>query len=299
MSGGVSKLGLYGAVELGGTKILCAVGERPETLDVTRFTTRSPMENLADITAFFTPHCSDLHAIGVGSFGPLSLDPDARNFGSITSTPKPGWRNTDVYGALRSVFDGPINIDTDVAAALIAESRLGAAQHCRHALYLTIGTGIGAGILVNGRILRGAMHPEVGHMMLAKHPEDTFAGICPYHANRCFEGLCSGPALAARWGVAAESLPATHPAWQMQADYVAQALVTLCTVVSPERIVLGGGVAQQPQLFPLLREAFVRQMNGYLDVPAYGEHIEACIVPAELGQRAGIVGAFLMAQQGT
>ena len=251
--------GLYGAVEAGGTKFVCMVGTGPDDMrEQTRFPTTSPDATLRETIAFFRSAESTLGkvaAVGIASFGPVDVQSASPTFGFITSTPKAGWANVDIAGALRNAFDVPIGFDTDVNAAALAEWRWGAAQALDTFLYLTIGTGIGGGGMVNGRLMHGLVHPEMGHVRIPHDLEtDRFAGICPFHGD-CLEGLASGPAMAARWLQPAEQLPSGHPGWTLEAHYLALALVNFICTVSPERIVMGGGVMSNGQLFPAIRGA--------------------------------------------
>jgi fructokinase len=290
--------GAYGAVEAGGTKWVCAVGNGPDDLRAeTRFPTTTPAETITRALTFFQEfqHTDSLKAIGVGSFGPIDLDPGSSTYGSITSTPKPGWAYTDVVGILQQALGVPVAFDTDVNAAGLGEYRWGAGQDCASMVYLTIGTGVGGGVLIEGRPLHGLIHPEMGHMRVPHDwQRDPFPGNCSYHSD-CLEGLASGPALAQRWGQPAETLPADHPAWALQAHYLALALVNLICTLSPQRIVIGGGVMAQPQLFALVRADVQQLLNGYVQAPAILEHIEGYIMPPALGGRAGILGAIALA----
>ena len=218
---------VYGSVEAGGTKWVCAVGSEPDDLRAeTRFPTTTPTETLARAIAFFHDHqhLGQLAAIGVGSFGPVDLNPGSATYGYITSTPKPGWANTDVAGPLRQALGVPVRIDTDVNAAALGEYRWGASQGCTISIYITVGTGIGGGGVAYERRLHGLIHPEIGHTRIPHdRRRDPFRGNCPYHGD-CLEGLASGPALAQRWGQPAETLGADHPAWDMQAHYLIEAV---------------------------------------------------------------------------
>lgn len=292
---------VFGAVEAGGTKFVCAIGSGPDDVRATtRFPTTTPAETLARTIAFFRAYQQQggtLAAIGIGSFGPIDPDPHSPTYGLITATPKPGWANTDIVGAIHTALGVPVAFDTDVNAAVLGEARWGAAQGLDNAVYLTIGTGIGGGALVNGRLVHGLVHPEMGHMRLPRDPlQDPFGGVCPYHGD-CWEGLASGPALAARWGRPAEELPPDHPAWPLQARYLALALVNIICVLSPQRIILGGGVMQQQQLFPLIRHETQTLLNGYIRSPALSAELEHYIVPPGLGGRSGQLGALALAQQ--
>jgi fructokinase len=291
---------LYGGIEAGGTKFVCAVGSGPGELAAeARIPTTTPAETLAATIDFFSAQqarLGRLAAIGVGSFGPLDPQPGSPTFGTITSTPKPGWMNTDIVGPLARAFQVPVGFDTDVNAAALAEGRWGAGQGLDNLVYLTVGTGIGGGGLVDGRPIHGLIHPEMGHILLPHDRQaDPFPGSCPYHGD-CFEGLANGPAMARRWGQPAEALPPDHPAWPLEAHYVALGLAILICTLSPQRIVLGGGVMAQAQLFPLIRAEVPRLLNGYVQSPWITERADEYIVPPALGDRAGVLGAIALAR---
>ena len=291
---------LWGGIEAGGTKFVCAVGTGPEDVRaVVRIPTTSPEATLGQALAFFqeqTRQHGPLAALGIASFGPVELHPDSPRQGFITSTPKPGWKDTDVAGAFRRGLGIPIAFDTDVNGAALGEQRWGAARGLDTFIYLTIGTGIGGGAMVNGRLLHGLLHPEMGHVRVPHDPRvDAFAGCCPYHGD-CFEGLASGPALEKRWNLSAEALGVEHPAWALEAHYIAQALTQYICILSPQRLILGGGVMAQRHLFPRVRQEVLRLLNGYVASPALLEHIDAYIVPPGLGDRAGILGALALAE---
>lgn len=287
---------LYGGVEGGGTKFVCAVGTGPEDiLDEMRFPTTSPEETLAKAIDFFKKHHAS--AIGIASFGPVDLNPASATHGYITATPKAGWSNTDVLGAFRRALDIPLTFETDVNAAAFGEyTWIPENQGLDSLVYFTIGTGIGAGILLNGRLVHGLTHPEAGHMRLPHdRSRDPFPGECPFHGD-CFEGLANGPAMALRWHRPAESLPEDHPAWDLEATYIALALVNVIYIFSPQRIILGGGVMQQRALFPLIRQKVRNSLNGYFASEAITGDVEAYIVPPSLGKRSGILGAMALAR---
>ncbi len=291
---------LFGGIEGGGTKFICAVGAGPDDLRAEmRFPTTTPAETLGQAIAFFeeqTQRLGPLASIGVASFGPLDPQPGSPTYGHILPTPKPGWTNADIVGALHAAFDIPIAFDTDVNGAALGEGRWGAAQGLDTFIYLTIGTGIGGGGLVNGKLMHGLLHPEMGHLPLRRDPAaDPFEGICPFHGD-CFEGLASGPALEKRWGAPAETLPPEHPAWELEAHYIALALASYIYTLSPQRIVLGGGVAQQSHLLAKIRPKTQTLLNNYVQSFAITEQIENYIVPAALGGRAGVLGAIALAQ---
>lgn len=292
---------LFGGIEGGGTKFVCAIGtEAGQILAETRFPTTTPDETLAQAVDFFkegVQSLGPLASIGVASFGPLDPRPASATFGTILPTPKPGWTGSDIVGTLRSAFDVPIGFDTDVNGAALGEWRWGAAQGLDTFIYLTIGTGIGGGGLVNGELMHGLLHPEMGHISLPRNPEiDPFEGSCPFHGD-CFEGLASGPAMEKRWGQRAETLPAEHPAWDLEAGYIALALRVFICTLSPQRIIIGGGVAQQSHLMPLIREKTLETLNGYVQSPSILEYIDEYIVPVALEGKAGIQGAFVLAER--
>lgn len=286
---------MYAGIEAGGTKWVCAVGTGPDDIiALERFPTTTPAETLARAIAFLGQF-SALKAIGVGSFGPIDLHPNSPTYGYITTTPKAGWQFADVVGPLRAAFGLPVGFDTDVNAAALGEWRWGAAQGLDTFVYLTIGTGIGGGALVNGKLLHGLLHPEMGHMLMRRDAaRDPFAGACPFHED-CLEALATGPALEKRWGALAETLPVDHAAWDLEAHYLAQAVVNLICILSPERIILGGGVMHQPQVFAALRPAVQRFLNNYLQMPQITARIDEYIVPPGLGDRAGVLGSIALA----
>ena len=291
---------LFGGIEAGGTKFVCAVGTGPEDLcDEVRFPTTTPQETLARTVDYFkaaeAKH-GKLEAIGIGSFGPVDLDRASPTYGYITSTPKPGWAYASFVQPLQQVFDIPIGFDTDVNVAGYGEWRYGAAQGLDTFIYLTIGTGIGGGGLVNGKMMHGLVHPEMGHILLPlEEGPHAFKGICPFHGH-CFEGLASGPAMNARWGVPAETLPPDHEAWKIEARTISIALAGLIVVLSPQRIILGGGVMQQKQLFPMIHKEVVNVLNGYVQSPLITERVAEYIVKPQLGTRSGILGAIALAR---
>ncbi|MFL5805818.1 MAG: ROK family protein [Roseiflexaceae bacterium] len=290
-------MALYGGIEAGGTKWVCVVGTEPGALQAEiTFPTTTPGATIGQAIAFFRAH-GDLAAIGIGSFGPVDVHPASPTWGFITTTPKPGWQHIDLGQAIRGALGVPLGFDTDVNAAALGEQRWGAAQGIDTFVYLTIGTGIGGGAMVNGRLLHGLLHPEMGHMRIPhERARDPFAGVCPYHGD-CLEGLAAGPAIAARWEQRGETLTPDHPAWPLEAHYLALALVNLICTLSPRRIILGGGVMSQPHLFPLVRRAVGELLGGYIQAPAITETIDAYIVPPSLGRYAGVAGALVLAQQ--
>ncbi|GAB4532724.1 MAG: ROK family protein [Anaerolineales bacterium] len=285
-------------IEAGGTKIVCAAGTGPDDIRAeTRFPTSTPEETLGRVVDFIRAvqrEHGPVAGIGVAAFGPLDPDPASPTYGYITATPKPGWAQTDFVGALRQHFDVPIAFDTDVNGAALGEWRWGAAQGLDTFLYLTVGTGIGGGGMVGGHLLHGLLHPEMGHIRMARDPgRDPFPGVCPFHGD-CLEGLAAGPAIERRWGTRAETLPPDHPAWDLETDYLAQALHTFICTLSPQRIILGGGVMSQAHLFPRIRQRVLASLNGYVQSPAILARIEDYIVPPALGGRAGVLGALAL-----
>jgi fructokinase len=286
---------LFGAIEAGGTKFVCAVGTGPDDLRAeARFPTTTPAETLGKCLEFFRAQ-PKLDALGVGCFGPVDLREGSPSYGCVTTTPKPGWANTDIVGPLRGALRIPVGFDTDVNGAVLGESRWGAARGLDNAVYLTVGTGIGGGALVGGKLAHGLVHPEMGHLLVPREPDDAeYPGFCPYHGARCWEGVAAGPAILKRWNARAEQLPADHPAWDLEARYLASGLTSLVLVLSPERVILGGGVMQAEQLLPLVRKYLARSLGGYVQSDAL-VNIEGYVVPPLLGQRAGIAGALALA----
>ena len=252
---------------------------------------------LAKVIAFFREAGGNkIDSVGIGSFGPVDLDRESPTYGYITSTPKAGWANFDLAGSIREGLGVPVAFDTDVNAAILGEARWGAAQGLSDAVYLTIGTGVGGGAIVHGQVVHGMVHPEMGHLMIPHDlKRDPFKGICPYHGD-CLEGLACGPAMQARWGSPAGTLPPDHPAWPLEAHYLALGLINLTVTLSTKRILLGGGVMQQPQLFDLVRKEFSRLLNGYVRHPNVESGLEDFIRPPQLGGQAGILGALVLAE---
>jgi fructokinase len=279
---------VFGAIEAGGTKFVCAIGTGPDDLKTTRIPTGRPEETVARAVRWFRTQ-DEIRGLGIASFGPVDLDPDSPTWGHITATPKVEWRGFDLAGTVRGELGVPVAFDTDVNAALLGETVWGAARGgVTSCIYLTVGTGIGGGACVRGKFLNGVTHPEMGHIRVPHdRTADPFAGICPFHGD-CLEGLASGPAIAARWGARAEDLAADHPAWALEAEYLARGLASLTLVLSPALVLLGGGVMQQAQLFPFVRERLARLLAGYVPAPE--------VLPPLLGQAAGISGAIALAR---
>ncbi len=291
-------MALFGGVEAGGTKFVCMVGSGPRDIRAEiSLPTTTPGETIGRVVDFFRNATagSSLSAIGVGSFGPVDLDPASPTFGYITTTPKPGWTQTDIVGMLKDALGVPVAFDSDVNCAAFAEYRWGAAVGVDPSVYITVGTGIGGGVVCHGRPLHGLVHPEVGHMLIPHDwTLDPFPGSCPFHGD-CFEGLASGPSLRKRWNQPAETLPAEHEAWDLEARYIALALMNLILCYSPRRIVVGGGVMQRKDLFPLVRGRLLRLLGGYVQSPQITRNIDSYIVPPALGRRAGVLGAIALA----
>ncbi|MDX1615614.1 MAG: ROK family protein [Candidatus Promineifilaceae bacterium] len=288
----------YGGIEAGGTKFVCVVAAGPDQIEEEiRFHTEKPDETIGRAIEFFRQYDGQLAAIGIGSFGPVDLQPDSDTYGYITITPKPHWSNVDFAARVQQALDLPVGFDTDVNAAALGEWRWGAAQGLANFVYLTVGTGIGGGGMINGRLMHGLVHPEMGHIRLPHDREaDPFPGRCPYHGD-CLEGMACGPAMEDRWGQKAQSLPEGHPAWELEATYLAYAMVNFICTLSPERLILGGGVMKQKQLFPLIRRKTAELLNDYVRAPAILEEIDSYIVPPALGDQAGMLGAIALARQ--
>lgn len=286
---------MYGGIEAGGTKFVCAIGTGPEDLTVCSFPTGEPQATVRRAVEFFQARAgSELTALGIGSFGPIDLDRASPTYGFVTSTPKRAWQQFDLVGALSSALHVPVGFDTDVNAAALAEGRWGAARQLADYLYLTVGTGIGGGAVVGSRLLHGLMHPEMGHIRIPHDvTQDPFAGHCPFHGT-CLEGLASGAAINARWKMAATALPPDHPAWALEAQYLALALATWVCTLSPRRIVMGGGVMQQACLFPMIRARLWALLNNYIPHLSLRDSLEDYVVPPELGAHAGVLGALLL-----
>lgn len=290
---------MLGAVELGGTKCVAAIGDADgHVVAETRVPTTSVGATLGALVSFFEAQRGALgliEAIGIGSFGPLDLDPASPRHGWITTTPKPGWADTDVAGWFRTALGVPVAIDTDVNAAALGEWRHGAARGADVVVYVTVGTGIGGGVLVHGQPLHGLVHPEIGHLRVPHdRVADPFEGVCPYHGD-CLEGLASGPAMAARWGQPAETLPASHPGWELEARYLALALHNVVCTLSPQRIVLGGGVMTHAPLASRVRLALAALLGGYVQATAFLHAMDQYVVEPGLGTRSGLTGALELA----
>jgi fructokinase len=291
---------LVGSIEGGGTKFVCTVASGPDDIRAElRYPTTTPDETLGRAVNFFKEQEAahgKLLALGIGSFGPIDLTEGSATWGHVTSTPKPGWAGADFVGRMRASFDIPIGWDTDVNAAALGEHTWGAAQGLDTFVYLTVGTGIGGGGMSRGRLLHGLVHPEIGHLRPRRDSvRDPYEGSCPFHGD-CLEGLASGTAIAGRWGVKGRDLPPDHQAWDLEVDYLAQGVVSLILILSPQRVVMGGGVMKQQQVFPKLRQRVLELLNGYVQSPAILDGIDDYIVPPGLGDNAGMLGGVALAQ---
>lgn len=290
---------LLGSVEAGGTKFVCAVGEAYGViLEEIRFPTTTPEETLGKTIDFFQEQIrvrGPLSALGVGSFGPVNIHRGSPALGRISKSPKTRWIGADLYKPLAAAFSLPIGFDTDVNAAALGEWRYGAAKGLDTFVYLTFGTGIGGGGMVRGRLMHGLVHPEMGHMRIPHDFEaDPYPGRCPFHKD-CFEGLAAGPAIEERWGQRGETLPSDHPAWELETDYIALGVMNLICILSPERVILGGGMMQQGHLFPRIRRKVAARLAGYVQATAVLDEMDAYIVPPGLGNQAGILGGIALA----
>ena len=284
----------YGALEAGGTKMVAAIYDgNGNVVERTVVKTEKPEKTAEELIRFFEK--KKLTALGIGSFGPVDIHPDSENYGRILRSPKTEWQGFSFYETFHEALSCPVVIDTDVNAAALGEARYGALKDVKNGLYLTVGTGVGAGIIVNGQLLHGMLHSEAGHILLSKVPGDDFPGCCKYHTN-CLEGLAGGPAILARTGLEGAKLTPDHPVWDIVASYLAQALADYCMVLSPERMVLGGGVMKQEHLFPRIREKFAAELGGYLTTPALS-NLETYIVPSSVGGDQGILGAYCLARE--
>ncbi|MNB85082.1 putative fructokinase [compost metagenome] len=285
---------VLGAIEAGGTKFVCGLGLEDGTiLERASFPTTTPEETMKQVFDYFSG--KPVEAIGIGSFGPIDPVPGSPTYGYVTTTPKPHWGGFNLVGAVSEVLNVPIGFDTDVNGAALGEYTWGAAQGLDSCLYITVGTGIGAGAVVGGHLIHGLSHPEMGHIFVRRHPDDRYEGFCPYHRD-CLEGLAAGPAIGKRWGKPASELEPGHPAWEMEAHYLAHALMNYVLILSPQKIVMGGGVMKQSHLFPLIRSKLQELLNGYVSHAALAADIESYVVPPQLGDNAGLAGAVGLAK---
>lgn len=281
-----------GAVEAGGTKFVCGYGNEQGVIeDRISFPTEMPEITIPKVIDYFRD--KGVEAIGIGSFGPLGVDRTRPEYGHVTTTPKPGWNGYDFLGALKAAYPVPFGWDTDVNAAAYGEAIWGAAKGQSSCVYYTVGTGIGVGVYAQGRLVHGLVHPEGGHVLTRRHPEDAFAGVCPYHGD-CLEGMAAGPGIEKRWGVKGSELAKDHPAWELEAYYLAQSIANTILLLSPQKVILGGGVMKQEQLFPLIRNEVSRNLNGYVSARALTEELDDYIVPPGLGDNAGLAGSLAL-----
>ena len=278
-----------GALEAGGTKMVCAIGdEKGNIAERVSIPTKTPEETIPLLIDFFKQR--NIDALGIGCFGPLELNPKAEKYGYITTTTKVAWRNFDFLGSMKNALQCPVGFDTDVNGSVLGEVTFGQAKGKSCALYLTIGTGIGAGIYIEGKLLHGMLHPEAGHVLITRRETDTYEGKCPYHKN-CLEGLAAGPAIEGRYGKKAADLAGDEAVWDLEADYIAQALTGYILTLSPEIIILGGGVMHQMQLFPLIRKKVTEYLGGYVNTEELSD-MDHYIVPASLHDDQGIMGCL-------
>lgn len=283
-----------GALEAGGTKMVLAIGdENGNILEQKSIPTKTPAETMPEMISYFRE--KQIDALGIGCFGPICPDKSSERYGYITTTPKLAWRNYNIVGVFEKELGVPVGFDTDVNGSCLGEATFGSSKGMKNVIYLTIGTGIGAGIMVEGKLLHGNLHPEAGHILMKRHPEDKYVGKCPYH-KECFEGLAAGPAIEERWGKSAKELEDGHKAFDMEAWYIAQALTNYIMILAPERIILGGGVMHKTELFPMIRKYVKEMIADYLSTEQL-DHIDEYIVPASLNDDQGIIGCLVLADK--
>lgn len=285
---------MLAGIEAGGTKMVCAVSDAELNLKGSAvFPTTTPQETIAEIINYFRKF--DIDAVGIGSFGPIDLNPKSPTYGYITKTPKTGWSDFDFVGVFKKAFGVPVGFDTDVNAAILGEVYKGAAYGCNNAIYITIGTGVGVGVYCNGGLVHGLVHPEAGHILLNRHPEDSFEGSCPFHKN-CVEGMASGSAIEKRWGKSPKLLIENDKVWELEAYYIAQAVASYILTYSPEKVILWGGVMHQDKLFDMVRSNVKEILNGYVHSEMVDSKIDQYIVKPALGEKPGITGALCLAR---
>ncbi|WP_419874920.1 ROK family protein [Candidatus Pristimantibacillus sp. PTI5] len=281
-----------GAIEAGGTKFVCGIGnEYGEIEDRISFPTEYPEQVLEQVISYFRE--KNPEAIGIGTFGPIDINRKSATFGNVTTTPKPGWSGFPFLNTLKREFDVPFGWDTDVNAAAYGEAVWGAAKGLDSCVYFTIGTGIGVGVYAEGKLVHGLVHPEGGHILPRRHPEDRFEGNCPFHGD-CLEGMASGPAIEKRWGMKGSELGENHSAWDIEAYYLGQAVTTAILMLSPKRVILGGGVMHQKQLLPMIRAEVSKNLNGYVSAEQLLTGINEYIVLPGLGDNAGLCGSLAL-----
>jgi fructokinase len=281
----------YGGIEAGGTKFVCAVGTGPDDIrDRVRIPTTTPQETLSQVAAYFAERPVD--AVGIATFGPVETRPEHEDYGTITTTPKPGWAGADLVGSVRGVLDVPVNIDTDVNGAAVAEARWGAGAGHSSVLYVTVGTGLGGGAAIDGRPIKGLVHPEMGHVSVERRSGDSFAGVCPYHGD-CFEGMASGTSMRTRWDRPADELGSVFDeAFSIETHYLAAGFRQFVYTLAPDVIVMGGGVSHLPGIHAATNRKLIEMMAGYAIQP---EHRDGFVMPPGLGDDSGIVGALALA----
>lgn len=285
---------MLGAIEAGGTKFVCAVGDSDyNVIDLIELPTTTPEETMDQVKHFFKEY--DVSAMGIGSFGPAEIRPHSPNYGCITTTPKTKWKNFNMLDSLKNSIDVPMVFHTDVTMAALGETKFGAAQGVSNCIYITIGTGIGAGAIVNGQFLEGMSHPEMGHILVKRHPEDLFEGVCPYHHD-CLEGMASGPAIEKRWGKRGDLLAGDEAVWELEGYYIAQALINYILTLSPEKIILGGGVLKQRQLLPIIYKHVLHLNKGYVAFDQLEDRISDYIVTPGIEGLSAIKGGFYAAK---
>lgn len=285
---------MYGALEAGGTKMVCAIGDEKGNITERKvIPTLTPAETIPLMIDFFKSY--EISALGIACFGPIDLIPGSPTYGYITSTPKLDWRDTDIVGAFAESLVIPIGFDTDVNGSLLGEVTWGGAQGLDDVVYITIGTGVGGGVMSGGRLVHGMLHPELGHMIIPRRSGDTYPGVCPYHGD-CLEGLVSGPSIEDRYGAKAATLADRPEVWELEAYYIAEALVNIILTLSPQRIILGGGVMHQDQLYPLIRSKVTEKLAGYIQAAPLSD-MNSYIVPPSLGDDQGIMGAVRLAME--
>ena len=284
----------FGGIEAGGTKFVVAVGDDQGNIkNRESFPTTTPQETTQKIVEYFTRNPVD--AVGLGAFGPIDPDPSSKTFGYITTTPKPGWANFNIVGELKKGLNNiPVGFDTDVNAACLGEIKYGAAKGLDSALYLTIGTGVGGGAFVEGNLVHGLLHPEMGHMRLVKRSDDNYEGHCPFHKG-CLEGLTAGPAVGERWGKKGAEIPEDHVAWDLEGYYIGQACASFVLILSPKKIILGGGVMHKKNVLPAVHKYTKEFLNDYIQKDEVTKNIDSYIITPGLGDNAGIVGSIALA----
>lgn len=284
---------IYGALEAGGTKMVCAIGDENGTiLEQVSIPTLEPKDTIPKIVSWFSD--KNIEALGIGSFGPVDVNPASKSYGFILDTPKLAWKQFNLVGSIKKELNVPIGLDTDVNGSCLGEMTFGCAKGLDSVLYLTIGTGVGAGIGIHGNLLHGMLHPEAGHILMTPHPDDSYQGKCPYHGT-CFEGMAAGPAIEDRWGQKAYELVDRQEVWEIEAYYIAQALVNYIMTLSPQKIILGGGVMHQEQLFPMIRKMVTKLLAGYLNTKELA-NMDEYIVPSSLNDNQGIMGCIQLAK---